>query len=162
MPVVTGEVEAVSKKFAGKTGYLVNGTWYNCADDALPNPEPSKGDTITFEASPKRYMKSTNIVSKGSGGRPSGGTKGWNPKSVGNIGVEVGHAANLAMGVVARMGLEPGSEEEYSQFARKTVDIFRLMKSIRKTCEGLESKAALMSEASDEVHTDSKDEVNPF
>ena len=139
MSTVTGTVEAVSTKY-DKFSVLVNDTWYATKQEWAPDPLPKKGDKVTFENGGKKFLSKCKILGSG-GSTSSGGSSG--SKNF-NIGVEVGHASNLAMRVVEKMELTPGSEDFYRAFAKETENIFKLMKALRKNLETQESSGALL------------------
>lgn len=159
MATVTGTIEAVSHKF-GKFGINVDGQWYNTKQEWAPNPEPSKGDTVSFDDGGKNFIKKLKVV----GGAPSGGVK---TSSFGkpNIGIEVGHASNLAMRMMEQYlshealdGSWVGSEEYYKMFTENTLTIYRLMQGIRKNVESGEGTKAHMK-ADLEPSTKESDDV---
>lgn len=138
MATVIGEVEAVSTKY-DKFSILVDGTWYATKQEWAPSPAPNKGDQVTFDNGGKKYIKKLSIMNSGGGGGSSPSYSGGASRGgYSNLGVEVGHASNLAMRMMEQ-GVEAvssvGTEEYYKQFMKYTHDMYRLMKGIRKSIE---------------------------
>lgn len=139
MAQVTGVVEAVGNKF-GKFSVLINETWYGTKEEWAPTPRPDKGDTITFDDGGSKFLKKCKIVGAGASAAASPAGRSYS-----NVGVEVGHASNLAMRVVERMDILPGSDDMYKAFIEHTLKIHRVMSSIRKKVESGEASSASLS-----------------
>ena len=121
-----GTVEAVSTKF-GKYGVLVEGTWYNSKPEYL-KVKPEKGDVIEFDNGGKNYLNKVSIITKSDA--PAANSGGAKKGGYSQIGVELGHAANLAMQVMLRDG-----DFVEQDFRAITKDIFLVMKELRQQAE---------------------------
>lgn len=160
MALVTGTIEAVSHKF-DKFSINVNGEWYSTKQEWAPSPEPNKGDTVSFDNGGKKFIKKLKVV--GSGGAPSssGGTGYSKP----NLGIEVGHASNLAMRVlemkVADNVIDANDDETlYKLFTEHTQNIYRLMQGIRKSIEtGEATKSHMEGDLAPKDAKDSTDDI---
>lgn len=157
MAMVNGVVEGVSTKFEGKVGILVNGKWYNTKTEWAPSPLPNKGDNVSFDDGGKNFIKKLKVT----GGAPAAGSGGGYGKA--NIGIEVGHASNLAMRMMEQWVNQEtlddnwiGSEEYFKMFTDNTLTIYRLMQGIRKSVERGEGTKAQM-ESIGEKTTESED-----
>ena len=134
MAQVKGLVENVSTKW-DKYSMQVNGSWYGTKEEWAV-VKPNKGDLIEFDDGGKNYTKNVKIITAGAGGtygspKPSGGGKG----GYSNLGVELGHAANLAIQVVLAEGIEAGSTDFYKAFAQNTRKCYAIMKGLREEFE---------------------------
>jgi len=137
MAIHKGTVEAISYKYE-KFAVLIEEKWYNTkAEYAAEWPvKPAVGDVITFDDGGKKYLGKMKIVSSpgGSAGTAKAASGGYS-----NIGVEVGHASNLAMRVMEQRltegsGLaytEVGTAEYYKLFIKETETIYKLMKGLK-------------------------------
>lgn len=138
MAVQTITVEAISHKFE-KFAVMAGDKWYNTkAEFAAEWPEkPVVGDTITFDDGGKKYLGRMKIVAKGDGPRAgsapakSGGGGGYS-----SLGVEVGHASNLAMRMMEQDRMDcphsVGSTEYYKLFIERTETVYKLMGGLKK------------------------------
>lgn len=135
MAKVTGMVEAVSTKY-DKYSIMVNGNWYGTKME-YADVRPEKGDIVEFDDGGKKYTSRMKITTKAAGGsygspKPSaGGARG----GYSNLGVELGHAANLAMQVVLAGPEEAGTTEFYKDFASNTRKCYAIMKGLREEFE---------------------------
>ena len=136
-----GTVQAVSTKY-GKFSVMVDDVWYGTKEEWAPNPRPSKGDVIEFDNKGAKWLNKCRIVS--SGGAASAAPKSGRPYTANNIGVELGHAANLAQRVMEVMycedqldasDVEVGSAQYYTIFAEQTLRAYKVMKSLRAKVE---------------------------
>ena len=145
MATVKGVVEAVSTKF-GKFSIMVNSNWYATKME-WATVQPNKGDLVEFDDGGGKFLKKVKITGKGSGevvsfgGKSSGGSptgKTWN-----NLGVELGHASNIAKDItfIQFDGKEDqvGSEEFFQKFVDNTEKVFRVMKMLRTKYEAAEA-----------------------
>lgn len=135
MAAVRGEVEAVSTKY-GKFSVMVDGNWYGTKQEWAPDPLPNKGDTVQFDSGPTgKYLQRCKVVSAGGGAAPSGGGKPAG-KAWSNLGVELGHASNIAKDMALKTDLEPGSEEWYKFWVTHTNKVYSVMSALRAKHEG--------------------------
>jgi hypothetical protein len=150
MGMVKGLVENVSTKY-DKYSVQVNGTWYNTKME-YAKVKPNKGDLVEFDDGGAKFTKNMKIVTAGAGGvygspKPSAG-KG----SYSSLGVELGHAANLAMQMALAeaktSSLEIGSTAFYKEFVTHTRKVKAIMQGLRDEFEGATS--ALPVEPADE------------
>ena len=146
MDKVTGVVESKSRK---GNGIKVNGEWYSTYSAADLNHIEWK-DSVEFLYEQKgKYRNIKGKVEKtASGGGAPSGTRSL-PASGGggysSIGVELGHAANLAMRMMEQAAAEServGSPEYYKQFVTYTTDMYKVMKAIRAKVESGDISAA--------------------
>jgi hypothetical protein len=132
MATVKGKIEAISRKY-DKFSVMVNDNWYGTKKEWTPSPEPTKGDTIEFDDGGKKYLSKCRIVEKGAysagAGAKSGG-KTWN-----NLGVELGHASNIAKDIAMRSDVAPGSDDWYRVWVENTEKVFKVMKKLRTKYE---------------------------
>jgi len=131
MTIVTGTVENVSTKYE-KYSIQVNGEWYGTKME-YANVKPQRGDEVEFDNGGKKYTSRLKITKAGAGGSaPAGGKGGYS-----TLGVELGHASNLAMRMMEQTGEceEVGTTEYYKQFAKYTDEMFRIMKGLRAKYE---------------------------
>lgn len=144
MTVHTGIVEGISYKY-DKFSVLVkeaDGTegWYGTKKEFADEwpAKPNRGDKITFDDAGRKYLSKMRILESagGSAGAAAGSKSGSNY----NLGVEVGHASNLAMRVMEQrldhQRLEIGSSEYWKQFAKDTNDIYKIMTGIKARIGG--------------------------
>jgi len=154
MATVKGVVEGVSTKF-GKYSVLVNGNWYGTKAE-WAKVQPEKGDEITFDDGGGKFLKNVKVLAGGAGG--SGG--GDRPKAVfSNLGVELGHAANLGMQVALKGEAKPGTSEFYKDFMDQTENIFKIMKGLRLFYEKAESSSEDLEEEVAKVEAPPKKRV---
>lgn len=147
MATVTGVVENVSTKWE-KYSIQVNGNWYSTKIE-WARVQPEKGAEVSFDDGGGKFMKNVKVLSGGSGG--SGSPAGSAAKGGFNLlGVELGHAANLAMTVTLNRGHEAGtgngSPEFYKDFVEQTQTIYKVMKGLRKHYEEGESTSSDLEE----------------
>jgi hypothetical protein len=148
MAEVTGVVEAVSTKF-DKYSIMVNDKWYGTKME-WAKIKPNKGEVVTFDDGGKNYLKNVKVTGVSDSVPSSGGKKTWS-----NLGVELGHASNIARDIcLAKHGKMAGSDEFYKDFIEHTEKVFAVMKELRKSHEAPstvpEVKAEVKSESSDE------------
>lgn len=136
MAIQKGTIEAISHKYE-KFAVLIEEKWYNTkAEFAAEWPvKPQVGDVIQFDDGGKKYLGRMKIISSTAPAVAATST----PKSGGysSLGVEVGHASNLAMRMMEqkiRGGYagEVGSPEYYREFAQYIQDVYKLMTGIKK------------------------------
>lgn len=138
MAIVRGTVEGHHDKW-DKWNILVNGSWYNTKLE-WAKVKPVTGDEVEFDDGGRNYTKQLKIVSKGPGGPAASsapaksGGKTWS-----NVGVEVGHATNLAMTVTLKRYKdnegEIGTETFYKDFVAQTDKIYQITKALRERYE---------------------------
>ena len=130
MPTIAGNVESKSRK---GNSIKVDGNWYGCFKSAdLDHVEWKDDVKFSYEVKGD-YRNIKGPVTTGaassspaaSGGKPSGGFS--------NVGVELGHAANLAMRMMEQDNEVDavGSTAYYKQFSVYTEDMYKLMKALR-------------------------------
>jgi hypothetical protein len=131
MPTIQGKVESKSRK---GNSIKIDGDWYGCFSPADLNHVEWK-DEVKFSWEPKGEYKNIKgpvvVVGSDSGG---GGGSSAAPVRNGNLGVELGHASNLAMRMMeqnASLGCAVGSTDYYKKFAEYTVDMYRVMQGLR-------------------------------
>lgn len=123
MAKVTGQVQAVSTKFS-KVSVMVDDTWYATKQEWFKGPMPNKGDEVEFDNGGGKFLKHFRIVGESSGQAAPRSFKAT------SLGVELGHAANLAMGTMAS-DHDFDTDEDYKKFAERTTKFYEVMKSIR-------------------------------
>lgn len=168
---VTGVVEAKAIK-GMNTSILIGGEWYSSYKGAgLASVE--KGSTVDFLWKPDvKGMGFKNIIAstvKNLGGptTPVGAAstgKAYTPparKEYSTLGVELGHASNLAMEMCLGMpGVAPGSDEFYKAWVHHTDKIFTIMQKIRASKEGVAAPAAVVAKpATPEPITKAEEEL---
>lgn len=136
MAIVTGIVEGVSTKY-DKYSVLVNGTWYATKME-WATVKPEKGDNITFDNKGAKYLNSVKINNKGHA-QPAGSSVGSGPSKNFNLGVELGHASNLAMRMTEFLQEGSGKDSSANEFLdiweRNTALIYARMQRLRKMYE---------------------------
>lgn len=141
--MIKGTVEAVSTKF-NKFSVMVNDTWYSTKEEWAPSPRPEKGDLIEFDNKGAKFLNRCKILGKSGGGSPAPSGGGSKSGGYSSIGVELGHAANLAQRVVEVMycedqldakDVEVGSAKYWATFADQTLKAYKVMKSLRARVE---------------------------
>ena len=146
MAIVTGVVEAVSTKF-DKYSIQVGGTWYSTKME-WAKVQPEKGAEVSFDNGGGKFMKNVKIISGGSGGSAGSSAKG----GFSTLGVELGHAANLAMQVSLQGSPgSPGTPEFYKYFVEQTQTIYKVMKGLRKHYEEGEGASSALEEQIEKV-----------
>lgn len=138
MAIKSGVVARVSTNY-GKFSVVLEGdpTWYGTKQE-WNKCDCVVGDTIEFDDGGKNYFKNARITGKASGPvsagshAPKSGGKTWN-----NVGVEVGHASNIA----TQMALKHfdqnmiGSKEYYKFFLEQTRLVYKVVGQLRKEAE---------------------------
>lgn len=140
MSTITGKVESMRRD---KKGVKVNGEWYSSFN---PISGVEWKDEVEFEFEQKgRYNNIKGAVRKlgsGGGGNNSGQYSGAGNRSYGysNVGVEVGHASNLAMRMMEQRissedNIEIGSTEYFKMFMEDTKNVHKIMTALRASIE---------------------------
>jgi hypothetical protein len=147
---VTGTVEAVSTKY-GKYSILVNEQWYGTKQE-WSDCQPNRGDVVEFDNGGGKFTKNMTITSHGDGAPSSGSSssKSKGGKGYSNLGVELGHAANLAMTVTLARPWSPeelGSPKMYKSWLTETETVHALMAKLRAKHEGADSPSVPVVEA---------------
>jgi hypothetical protein len=156
MTAINGTVEAISNKYAGKIGVLINEKWYNSKLEYL-KVTPQKGDVLSFDDGGKNYLNNLEVVGSdpSATSKPSGGytasppAKKWN-----NLGVELGHASNVAKDMAntaATQGTHTfiiGDEGWYKFWVMHTEKVFSVMTKLRAKHE---AEPVAKAESSDVV-----------
>jgi hypothetical protein len=134
MSTVTGQIEAISTKY-GKFSIMVNDNWYGTKQEWAPNPLPNRGDVVEFDDGGKNFLKKLRIKSAGSGSSASASSAPAGGKRFSTLGVELGHAANLAMQVTLTQVPSEKEEDFWKAFDRNTDIAFKLMQRKREAYE---------------------------
>jgi hypothetical protein len=158
MDTMTGVVDAVRKD---RKGLCINDVWYSSWDPISVN----RGDEVLFNFVKKGQYN--NIKGKvrvtGKGTAPASSPRSGGGYS--NIGVEIGHASNLAMRTMEQTVTygesipEVGSSEYYKMFAERTIEIYNLMKGIRAKVEGKSEDSDLKADANAANKTEEEDDL---
>lgn len=151
MSTVKGKIESMRRD---RKGIKVDGEWYSSFREI--NSVEWK-DEVEFEYEQKgRYRNIQGAVRKlgsGGGGSYSGNDNrsGGRSNSFSSVGVELGHAANLAMRMMEqRLAEGPaediftdgiGSADYYKTFMEDTQNIFKVMKGLRAKVEAGDTPA---------------------
>ena len=134
MAMVKGKVEAVSTKF-DKYSVLVNDTWYATKME-WAKVKPNKGDIIMFDDKGGKFLTKVKVLDEASpGSAPSAGGGRYSD----NLGVELGHASNIAIRGMAQIDPEtlvPFSKDWYQVFVKETENIYKIMKGLRNKYSG--------------------------
>lgn len=137
METVSGTVTAVRKD---KKGFQVDdGEWFSSWDPVSVN----RGDSVVFNYKTKGSFKNVagkiRIDTSAAPAPKSGGRKDY------NLGVELGHAANLAQRVMEVMycedqmdasEVEVGSAKYWATFSEQTLRAYKVMRALRSKVEG--------------------------
>jgi hypothetical protein len=141
MGVQSGTVEAVSTKF-DKLSVLVNEVWYSTKQEFAEEwkYKPEKGDLIQFDDGGKKFLKKVNKL--GSGEATGGSVSPSKSFKSNTLGVELGHAANLAMEMlnIKTSPSDVGTPEFYKDFVTYTEQIKKLMSGLRAKYEAGDSE----------------------
>lgn len=142
MSKVTGKVESMRRD---RKGVKVDGQWYSSFS---PITDVEWKDEVEFEYEQKgKYANIKGTVRKlassgGSGNSGGNAGRGGSVSGYSSLGVELGHASNLAMRMMEQRGagsvggtLDVGSAEYYKQFMEDTKNIFKVMKGMRAWAE---------------------------
>ena len=134
MAQVTGVVsQANNPNQWGKFAINVDGNWYSTNPDWIAL-KPNAGDEVTFDDGGKKYIKNLQILKEGSGApATSGGKKG----GYSSLGVELGHASNIAKDMANKIfaDVEVGSEDWYKFWMTHTQKVYKTMKALRDKYE---------------------------
>ena len=151
MAIVKGLVEAVSTKW-DKYSVQVNGSWYSTKME-WATIKPNKGDMVEFDDGGSKFTKNMKLIAAGAGG-VYGAPK---PRSFNNnLGIELGHAANLAVQIALAEDLPPASTEFYKSFAANTRKCYAIMKGLREEFDAAATDAATPAPDSEVVVVRSK------
>lgn len=136
MAIRKGTVEAVSTKYE-KYSCLVDGEWYRTKLE-WATVKPNKGDVIEFDDKGGKFLAKVKII-EGSGGSASSPSSGG--KVDFNLGVELGHASNIAVRVLAQMAAhdgapQPGSKDYYAEFVKQTETVYEIMRGLKNKYSG--------------------------
>lgn len=148
METITGVVESVRKD---RKGMCVNGQWYSSWDALSVNT----GDEVLFNYVEKGTFKNIKGKVRVTGSKPVTSSGGGKSGGYSNLGVEIGHAANLAMEMMKQDKIELDSEEYYGTFATRTVSMFNAMKEIRSIIEKGEGSTSTVTK----VDKDDMDDI---
>lgn len=130
METISGVVDAVRKD---RKGLCINDVWYSSWEALTCN----KGDDVVFNFIVKgrfNNIKGKVNVASTSAATSSGGASSGGGYS--NLGVELGHASNLAMRMMEQEKWDVemvGSKEYFSAFTRYTMDVYKVMKQVRES-----------------------------
>ena len=153
MAQVKGIVEDQHERWE-KWNILVNGTWYNTKLE-WAKEKPVEGDEVEFDDGGRNYTKNLRILTHGGGvaspasPAASGGSFTAKPKGNYNLGVELGHASNVAKDMANTYcpASEIGTDEWYKFWVTHTQKVYGVMKNLREQYEKAPSPAK--SEESD-------------
>jgi hypothetical protein len=163
MAIVTGVVEGVSTKY-DKYSVLVGGTWYATKME-WATVKPERGDLVSFDNKGAKFLNNVKITSKagyaGANAAAGGSSGSSSPPKNFNLGVELGHASNLAMRITERKW---GDIDDVTSFLDDwegiTQSVYARMQRLRKMYEEgavqAEGKAAYVK---DEIEKFEKPEV---
>ena len=130
MSKVNGVVEAaMAPNKWGKNSILIGETWYSTDPAYMKTPMPTKGDVVEFDDGGKKYINNLRIVSKGEGAAKSSGS------NYSHLGVELGHASNIAKDMAIAADIEVGSDEWYKFWMTHTQKVYSTMKALRNKFE---------------------------
>ena len=110
MATVTGTVEAalIPNKW-GKNSILVGEVWYSTDPKYMTGDIPRKGDVVEFDSGKTgKYINNLTVTSKGAGSASSAKSAGG---GYSNLGVELGHASNVAKDMANAFFSEEGQPE---------------------------------------------------
>jgi hypothetical protein len=169
MEVIEGAVQSKSRK---GNSIKVNDEWYSTFDASDLDHVQWK-DVVEFKWEAKgKYRNIKGAVRKVSSGGSSGGGSKASAKPWSNVGVEIGHASNLAMRMMEQLqndgeGGHPeiGTAEYFRMFTMHTVNVYKVMKAIRSKVEAADGDApatAKVAEAAEEVKKEDKSEDPDF
>lgn len=154
----SGVVEAVRRD--GK-GFAIDDVWYSSWDALNIN----KGDSVVFTYVKKgQYNNIKGKVRTDGTGQPTGSASANLPKKDFNLGVEMGHASNLAMRMMEQYlqcdtdTMEIGSTEYYKKFAGFTDNIYELMKRLKDSKANANEKEAQAATQKPEAKSEVSDE----
>ncbi len=163
MAIVTGVVEGVSTKY-DKYSVLVDGTWYATKME-WATVKPERGDNVTFDNKGAKFLNNVKITAKaGNGQAANSGGSGTPPKNF-NLGVELGHASNLAMRMTEFLqegnGKDGSANEFLDVWERNTALIYARMQRLRKMYEeGAVQDAGKAAYVKDEIAKFEKPKAN--
>ena len=136
MAIVTGVAEVVMNPNKwGKISICVDGNWYSTDPKYVKWAIPNSGDEVSFDSGGTgKYLNNLTIVGKGSGdpAKSSPAKGGYS-----NLGVELGHASNVAKDMANTFFSETeiGSEEWYTYWVEHTQKVYATMKKLRAAYE---------------------------
>jgi hypothetical protein len=144
MEKISGVVESKSRK---GNSIKVGGEWYSCFNASDLNHVIWK-DSVEFMYVQKGQYRNikgkVEILAGGGGASSSGGGGSRSAGGYSNLGVELGHASNLAMKVMEQMvtvsDIQVGSADYYTQFIEQTEKMYTIMKGIRGKYEAEDAK----------------------
>lgn len=134
MAIVKGVVEGAHDKWE-KWNILVDGKWYNTKLE-WAKVKPVVGDEVEFDDGGRNYTKNLRVVAAAgpqfaAKASPKGGGKQWS-----NVGVEVGHATNIAVQIALTKATEEGdkigTDEFFRDFVSITDKVYRMTKALRE------------------------------
>jgi len=129
MPTIQGKVESKSRK---GNSIKIDGDWYGTFSPADLSHVEWK-DEVKFSWEPKgeyKNIKGPVVVTGADSG--AGSSPSSSPTRNGNLGVELGHASNLAMRMMEQASSPTvGSTEYYRMFAEFTEDMYKVMQGLR-------------------------------
>jgi hypothetical protein len=131
MPTIQGKVESKSRK---GNSIKVDGEWYGCFSPAdLSHVEWKDEVKFSWEAKGEYKNIKGPVVVTGADSGAGGSAPSKSPTRNGNLGVELGHASNLAMRMMEQATVcpEAGSTDYYKKFAEFTVDMYKVMQGLR-------------------------------
>ena len=134
MATVTGTVEAalIPNKW-GKNSILVGEVWYSTDPKYMTGDIPRKGDVVEFDSGKTgKYINNLTVTSKGAGSASSAKSAGG---GYSNLGVELGHASNVAKDMANAFFFGDtsaiGGDEWYKYWVTHTEKVYTVMKKLR-------------------------------
>lgn len=151
---MTGVVEAVRRD--GK-GFKIGEDWYSSFN---PISGVNRGDEVSFNYARKgQYLNIKGKVTVvGAGSTNASRPQASNKPNTFNLGVELGHASNLAMRMMEQRlksgdPVDVGSKEYYEVFMKDTDTIYKVMSALRdKAVKQVEEKAEEAKATSTDVN----------
>lgn len=149
MDKVTGNVESKSRK---GNSIKVGGDWYSTFKSQDLDHINWKDDVEFLYEQKGEYKNIKGKVTKTAGGGSVSNTSGGG-KPFSNLGVELGHASNLAMRMMEQEveGAEVGTAAYFKQFVTYTDQMYKVMKSLRAKHEIGEDPKPVIKEESKAV-----------
>jgi hypothetical protein len=138
------EVKGTVERKNDRGSILVNGEWYSSYQGKhTGSVNPGDVVSIGYKLSPDGKWKNIQFLNKtGTAPVPAAGTSapsggGWQPRN--NLGVELGHASNLAMTIAIAVAdgeeMIVGGEEFYKLWLDHTNKVYKVMSKLRSLKE---------------------------
>ena len=148
METISGEVAAVRKD--GK-GLCIDDVWYSSWDKL----KVERGDNVVFNYVTKGTFNNIKGAVRISTSAPAAGKAGPRPNNL--LGVELGHASNLAQRMLelhyTNSQVDVESKEYLKHFASQTLKVYEVMQNIRQAIANKDAKVEEKKEVpSDNPH----------